>query len=180
MTPTEIVLLGLALSVDAFIVSFAYGLAFNQNRIKTCLLLSLFTGGFQGLFPCIGAYLTTYVKHYIEPYTPWIVCTLFIVLGISIIKESLKEKDSIPKCVGLLCLFLIGIATSIDAFSAGISLALYNVNIFKPALLFTIITFVNSIMGFFLGWRLKKIPQKNLQISAGIIFIILGLFAIFN
>lgn len=179
MTSLEILLLGLALSIDAFVVSFAYGFTFNQNRIKNCLLLAIFTGGFQGLFPCLGFYLTSFVKSYIEPYTPIIVCVLFVTLGLGIIRESLKERPMVPNCVGLLCLFLIGIATSIDAFSAGISLALYDINIVKPALLFTTITFINSAIGFNLGGKLNKLPRKNMEISAGIVLILLGIFALF-
>ena len=179
MTPIEIFLLGLALSIDAFVVSFAYGFTFNQKRLKNCLLLALFTGGFQGLFPCLGFYLTSFVKHYVEPFTPIIVCVLFVTLGLGIIRESLKEKSLVPNCIGILCLFLIGIATSIDAFSAGISLALYGISITKPALLFTVITFLNSMFGFNLGGKLNKLPRKNLEISAGIALIILGIFALF-
>ena len=179
MTLLEILFLGLALSIDAFVVSFAYGFAFNKNRIQNCLLLALFTGIFQGLFPCISFYLTSFIKHYIAPYTPIIVCVLFVTLGLGIIRESLKEKSMSPNCIGILCLFLIGVATSIDAFSAGISLALYDVNIVKPALLFTTITFINSTIGFILGGRLNKLPRKKLEISAGIILIFLGIFALF-
>ncbi len=178
MTPFEIILLGFALSIDAFVVSFAYGLTFNQNRIKNCILISFFTGIFQGLMPCLGFYLTSFVKSYIEPYTPIIVCVLFMTIGIGIIRESLKERPMVPNCIGVLCLFLIGIATSMDAFSAGISLALYEVNIVKAAILFTTITCINSAIGFILGGKLKALPRKKLEISSGIILIALGLFAL--
>lgn len=179
MTQIEIILLGLALSIDACIASFAYGLNFNQNRIKNCLLLAFFTGIFQGLMPCLGFYLTSFVKSYIEPYTPIIVCVLFVTIGIGIIRESLKERPMVPNCIGVLCLFLIGIATSMDAFSAGISLALYEVNIAKAAVLFTTITCINSSIGFCLGGKLKAIPRKKLEISAGLILIGLGIIALF-
>ena len=65
MTYLEIFLLALALSVDACVVSFSYGLLFNQNRLKTALLLAGFTGFFQGLMPAIGYHLTTFVKSFI-------------------------------------------------------------------------------------------------------------------
>ena len=75
-------------------------------------------------------------------------------------------------------MFLIGIATSIDAFSAGISLSLYGNKILKPALLITFITFVNSLIGFWLGGKLKKFPTKSMEIFAGIVLIFLGIKAI--
>ena len=76
-------------------------------------------------------------------------------------------------------MFIMAVATSIDAFSAGISLALYDINIIKPAILFTTITFINSTIGFNLGEKLSKLPRKNLEISAGIVLILLGIFALF-
>ena len=174
MTHLEIFLLAIALSIDACIVSFSYGLSFNQNRFKNALMIALTTGIFQGLMPCLGYYLTTFVKDYIAPYTHIIVFLIFTLLGIKFIKEAFVANKNKPCCIGILCLLLIGIATSIDAFSAGISLSLYGNPILKPALLITIITFINSILGFHLGGKLKNLPTKFLEILAGIILIILG------
>lgn len=178
MTPIEILLLAIALSVDACVVSFTYGLTFNQNRLKNMLLLASFTGIFQGLMPCIGYYLTQFVKTFIAPFAELIVCTIFIFLGIKFIKEALDNKKDKPCCIGIVCLLLIGIATSIDAFSAGISLALYGNKILKPALLITTITFINSSLGFMLGGKCKKMPTKIMEIIAGLILIFLGIKSI--
>ena len=52
----DIVLLAFALSVDACIVSFTYGLTFNQNRTRNAFLLATSTGLFQGVMPCLGYY----------------------------------------------------------------------------------------------------------------------------
>lgn len=178
MTYLEIILLAFALSVDACVVSFTYGLTFNQNRIKNMLLLATFTGAFQGLMPCFGYYLTQFIKTFIAPYASLIVFSIFVFLGIKFIKEAFENKKNQPCCIGIVCLLLIGIATSIDAFSAGISLALYGNKILKPALLITFITFINSSLGFILGGKCKKIPTKSLEIIAGLILICLGIKAI--
>ena len=178
MTYLEIILLAFALSVDACVVSFTYGLTFNQNRIKNMLLLATFTGAFQGLMPCFGYYLTQFVKTFIAPYASLIVFTIFVFLGIKFIKEAVEKKKDRPCCIGIGCLLLIGVATSIDAFSAGISLSLYGNKILKPALLITFITFINSSLGFILGGKCKKIPTKIMEIFAGIILICLGIKAI--
>ena len=89
MSYLEIILLALALSVDACVVSFSYGITFNQNRLKTALMLAGFTGGFQGLMPIIGYHLTSFVKSFIAPYADIIVFTIFLFLGIKFIKEAL-------------------------------------------------------------------------------------------
>lgn len=179
MTYVEIILLAFALSIDACVVSFTYGITFNQNRVRTALMLATFTGFFQGLMPVIGYHLTSFVKTFIAPYASLIVFTIFVFLGLKFIKEAFENDKKEPCCVSLICLLLIGIATSIDAFSAGISLALYGNHIIKPALLITFITFANSLIGFKVGGKLKKMPTEYLEILAGIILIILGVKAIF-
>ena len=178
MSELEIILLALALSIDACVVSFSYGLTFNQERIKNMLLLASFTGFFQGAMPCIGYFLTQFVKDTIAPFANLIVFTIFVFLGIKFIKESFEKKSERPCCIGLGCLLLIGIATSIDAFSAGISLALCKNTIVKPALLITAVTFTNSCLGFCLGENFKKLPSRSMEIFAGIILIGLGIKAL--
>ena len=178
MSYLEIILLALALSVDACVVSFSYGITFNQNRLKTALMLAGFTGGFQGLMPIIGYHLTSFVKSFIAPYADIVVFTIFLFLGIKFIKEAFDTNKEKPNCMGFVCLLLIGIATSIDAFSAGITLALYGNHILKPALLITIITFINSLIGFTIGGKLKNLPTKSLEVIAGLVLIFLGIKAI--
>ena len=178
MTRIEILLLALALSVDAAVVSFSYGLTFLENRLKNMLLLTTITGIFQGIMPCFGYFLTNIVKSYIAPYANIIVFTIFVYLGIKFITEACQEKKEKPNCLSLACLLLIGIATSIDAFSAGISLALYGNHIIKPAILITLVTFINSLIGFHFGGKFKSLPSKHIEILAGLILIILGIKAI--
>lgn len=178
MSEIEILLLALALSIDACVVSFTYGLTFNQERLKTSFSLATFTALFQGIMPIIGYFLTGFVKSYISPYASLIVFLIFTYLGVKFIKEAFEKKENKNLCMGLGCLFLIGIATSIDAFSAGISLSLYGNKILKPALLITFITFINSLIGFWLGGKLKKFPTKSMEIFAGIVLIFLGIKAI--
>lgn len=178
MSYLEIFFLALALSVDACVVSFSYGLLVEKNRLKNALSLAFFTAFFQGIMPCIGYYITIFVKTFIAPYASLIVFLIFTFLGFKFIKEAFEPNKQKPLCIGLSCLFLIGIATSVDAFSAGISLSLYGNKIMKPAILITLITFLNSCIGFKLGGKLKNLPTKWLEIFAGVILIILGLKAI--
>lgn len=177
MSYFEIILLAFALSIDACVVSFTYGLCFNTQRLKNALLLALFTGLFQALMPIFGYYLTELIKNFIAPYSSLIVFIIFMYLGLKFIVEAFQEKKK-PLCIGLLCLLFIGIATSIDAFSAGISLSLYGNRIFKPALLIGVVTFINSLIGFWLGGSLKNMPSKILEIMGGSILILLAIKAI--
>lgn len=177
MTYLEIFLLALALSIDAMVVSFSYGLSFKENRTKNALLLAFCTGFFQAGMPVIGYYLTNFVKSFIAPYASIIVFTIFVFLGVKFIKEAFEEKE-VPQCISAACLILIGVATSIDAFSAGISLALYGNRILKPVLLIGAITFANSCLGFKLGGKLKHLPTVWLEVFAGLLLIALGVKSI--
>lgn len=179
MSYTAILILALALSIDACIVSFSYGLAFNEKRFKNAMLLAGCTGLFQGIMPTIGYFLTGFVKSFIEPYAGTIVFLIFTYLGIKFIIESFDKKKEKPLCIGLKCLLLIGVATGIDAFSAGISLSLFGNHILKPAILIAVVTFVNSLLGFSLGGKLKNLPTQGLEIFAGLLLILLGVKALF-
>ena len=177
MSYVEIFLLSLALSVDACIVSFSYGLTFNQKRLKNATYLAMCTGLFQGTMPVIGYYLTGMVKSFIEPYAQFIVFLIFTYLGSKIIVEAFEKEKKKSLCIDFKCLLLVGVATSIDAFSAGISLSLFGNYILKPAILIAFVTLINSYLGFWFGGRLKNIPTKGLEIFAGIILISLGIKA---
>ena len=163
MSYISIILLAIALSIDACVVSFSYGLAFTENRFKNAIRLAACTGLFQGLMPVIGYYLTG----------------IFTYLGVKFIKEAFEKEKEKQLCIDLKCLLLVGIATSIDAFSAGISLSLFGNRILKPAILIGVVTFINSLLGFGLGGKLKKFPTKWLEITAGCLLILLGLKSLF-
>lgn len=178
MSYFSIFILAFALSVDACVVSFSYGIKFDKQRLKNALLLSSFTGLFQGLMPVIGYFLTNFVREFIYPYADLIVFLIFSYLGFKFIIEANSPERKKELCIDIKCLFLIGIATSIDAFSAGISLSLYGNRILKPALLIALITFINSNIGFWTGGKIRHLQTKYLEIFAGILLICLGIKAI--
>lgn len=178
MTYIEIFLLALALSVDACVVSFSYGLVYENERFKNATLLACCTAVFQGLMPIIAYFPSRSIENYVSSYSDLLVCLIFTYLGVKFITEAFKKEKNKNLCIDLKCLLLIGIATSIDAFSAGISLALQGNHILKPAILIALITFINSYIGFFAGMKIRKFPSKILEISAGLILIFMGISAI--
>lgn len=179
MSYLEIIILAIALSIDACVVSFTCALKFKTEHFKNSFLLSFCTGFFQGIMPVIGYFLTNVVKIYIEPYSRLIVFIIFTYLGVKFITEACEQKENCSFIINAKTLFLIGIATSIDAFSAGISLSLFGNKILKPAILIAMTTYINSGLGYFTGLKLKKLPSKTLEISGGIILILLGIKALF-
>ncbi|MBP3545649.1 MAG: manganese efflux pump [Alphaproteobacteria bacterium] len=172
-----VVLLAFALSADASAAAFSYGLIFKKNIIKNAILLSFATGLGQFLFPIIGWFATKSVYKYIEVYDHWLAFFVFLALGINIIIDALSEKkdnDKHHEILSFSTLFMIGVATSIDACVAGITLYFMPINIFVSALVIGIVCFVCSFCAFLSTCCFQKFPTKYLQISAGIIMIFLG------
>ncbi|MBR1775621.1 manganese efflux pump [bacterium] len=179
MSYFSLLILAFALSIDAVIVSFLYGLKYDCKNWKNSLIISSVTGFFQGFFPVLGYYLTGIVRTYLVPYAKFIVFLIFILLGIKFIKEAFECKSKINLCFTFLSLLMVGIATSIDAFSVGATLSLYNNKILFPALVIAVITFINSGIGYKIGGKLKHFPSRNLEIIGGCLLIILGIKALF-
>lgn len=178
MSLIDILFLALALSIDATAVAFAYGMCFNEKRLKNSLLLATFCGVFQGIMPLIGYHILISEVDNLAPYSKWIVFTIFLLLGLNIIKDAIKQECEEVKCLNLNCLFAIAIATSIDALGAGAGLALEKVSIFKASLIIAIVTFINTMLGFWEGNLLKKFPTNILKFLAGLLLILLGIKAL--
>ncbi len=175
----EIILLAVALGVDCLVVSFSQGLIFTHNRLKNLLALALTMGFAQGIMPCIGYYFTEVVSKYIEPFSKWFVFAIFFILGVKFIYEAFAEKEENMCCIGFKCLIGMGFATSIDALASGVSLNLTKTPLIFSALLIGFMSFFMSMTGFWLGNFFKKLPSKYLEISGGIILILLALRSIF-
>lgn len=182
MSYLDIFILAIALSIDACVVSFSNGLIFTHNQKKNSLILAFSVGFFQFLMPLIGGSFTGLVSKYVEPYSAWLVFAIFTILGLKFIKDAFKEKTQ-EKLICYFCfsyILTVSLATSIDALAAGVSMALFGIKILIPAIIIGIVTFINSLLGFWAGNFFKKFPTKNLEISGGIILILLAFKVLFE
>ncbi len=179
MNLIDITLLALALGIDCLIVSFSQGLIFNCNRAKNSLNLALTMGLFQGFMPVIGYIGTNSLYKILVPYSRWIVFAIFFTLGARFIMESFQKKEETIQCIGFKCLMGLGLATSIDALVSGASIKLTQTNLTLAATLIGIASFIMSIIGFWSGNKIKKIPSKYLEITGGIILILLAVKSLF-
>ena len=179
MTIFEIIILALAMSIDALIVSFSYGLIINDKKLKNSLVLSLSFGFFQFIMPVLGWYFVSCIYSKIEIFSKWIVFLIFIFLAFKFIQGAFENKeDKKISCISLICLISLSIATSIDAFGAGASIRLSNINYFKPSVIIGIITFINSFLGFWISCIFKKIPAKYIEILGAVLLIFLAVKSI--
>ena len=168
----EIIFLSAALGIDCLIVSFAQGLIFTSKKKRNSFILALTMGLFQGIMPLISYYPTGLISKYLSQYSSWIVFTIFLVLGLKFIIEAYGQKEKQEVCkIGLKCLIALGIATSIDALGAGVTLKLLNTNIVSAAVIIASASFIMSLTGFWTGNKIKKNTKKYLEITGGIILI---------
>jgi len=179
MTSWQIVLLAIALSIDAMVVSFSQGLIFKTQKLKNSLILAFFLGFFQFLMPVLGYFGASFVYEYLQVINKWIVFGIFLLLGLKFIKEAFEKKENTVCCISLTCLFMFALATSIDACAAGISICFAHINIWFPAIFIGIVTFINSLIGFWSGYMFKNFPSKYLEITGGLILIGLAIKALF-
>lgn len=170
----EIIVLAVALGVDCLVVSFSQGLVLKSNRVRNSVILALTMGFCQGIMPCFGYFGTEAVNKYIAPFSKWLVFAIFMFLGMKFILEAFKEKEEDVCCLGINCLIGMGIATSIDALASGVSLNLTHTPLLLSALIIGLMSFWMSLKGFWLGIFFKHLPSKFLEITGGIILIILA------
>ncbi len=178
MTQWEIIVLAAALAIDAMIVSFSYGLKINENKLYNSLKLALTFGFFQFIMPVIGWGISSSFYELLYIYSKWIVFGIFTALGIKFL-FSKEEKESQRDCITLICLLSLGVATSIDALGAGITIKFIGINIIKPAIEIGIVTIILSMTGFWSVNKLKKLPAKGLEIAGGVLLIYLGIKSLF-
>lgn len=171
----DIILLAIALGIDCFIVSFSQGLIFKNNRLKNSLNLALTMGFFQGFMPVIGYVGTNSLYKLIVPFSKWIVFGIFLILGLKFIVDSFTPKEEEVQCIGWKCLCGLGIATSIDALVSGATIRLTGTSLALSVSLIGLASFLMSICGFWSGNFIKNIPSKYLEITGGVILILLAI-----
>ena len=176
----ELFLLAVGLSMDAFAVSVCKGLSMKKASLKAGAICGIWFGGFQALMPLIGFFLGTLFADAIESVDHWIAFVLLAFIGANMLKEAFEKKCECEKCkdadLSVKTMFLMAVATSIDALAVGISLAMAgNVQIFLAVALIGVTTFCLSAAGVKIGNVFGSRYEKGAQIAGGCILILLGL-----
>ena len=177
----ELVLLAVGLSMDACAVSICKGLAMKKAGLREGAICGVWFGGFQALMPLIGFFLGTLFAEAIEAFAHWVAFVLLAIIGINMLKEAFeKEECGCEDCgcddLSAKKMFVMAVATSIDALAVGISLAMAgDVNIFVAVVLIGVITFAMSAAGVKVGNVFGSRFEKKAQMAGGIILILLGL-----
>lgn len=177
----ELVLLGVGLAMDAFAVSICKGLAMKKVNKKQALVIGLFFGGFQALMPFVGWILGRGFSNYIESVDHWIAFGLLALIGGKMIVEVITDKEddtvSIEEMdppLDIREMFVLAVATSIDALAVGISLAALERPIVESVTIIGITTFIISIAGVYIGNFFGSKYKKKAELVGGIILVLIG------
>ena len=176
----ELFLMGVGLSMDAFAVSICKGLGMRKVNKKQALVIGLFFGGFQALMPFVGWLLGSQFEKYITSIDHWIAFILLGIIGGKMIVESVepdKEDDEVKEMdapLDLKEMFVLAVATSIDALAVGITFAFLDYPIVEAITIIGISTFFISIGGVYVGIFFGNKYEKKAEFAGGLILVLLG------
>ena len=172
----ELFLIAVGLSMDAFAVSVCKGLAMPKCTFKKAAIVGLWFGGFQALMPAIGYILGAQFQEAIASIDHWIAFVLLALIGGNMIHEALdNDEEEADASLNVKTMFLLAVATSIDALAIGITFAFLKVHIIPAVCFIGIVTFIISFAGVKIGNVFGARYKNKAEIVGGIILILLGL-----
>ena len=172
----ELFLIAVGLSMDAFAVSVCKGLAMPKCTFKKAAIVGLWFGGFQALMPAIGYVLGAQFQETIASIDHWIAFVLLALIGGNMIHEALdNDEEEADASLDVKTMFLLAVATSIDALAIGITIAFLKVNIIPAVCFIGIVTFIISFAGVKIGNVFGVRYKNKAEIVGGVILILLGL-----
>ena len=172
----ELFLIAVGLSMDACAVSVCKGLAMPKCTFKKAAIVGLWFGGFQALMPAIGYILGAQFQETIASIDHWIAFVLLALIGGNMIHEALdNDEEEADASLDVKTMFLLAVATSIDALAIGITFAFLKVNIIPAVCFIGIVTFIISFAGVKIGNVFGARYKNKAEIVGGVILILLGL-----
>lgn len=181
MSFIELFLIGVGLSMDAFAVAICQGLSMTRIKWGHALTVGLYFGGFQALMPFVGWMLGSQFAGRIQQYDHWIAFILLVLIGGNMIREALSgdEEDAAQAETDLRLdhkkLFLMAIATSIDALAIGVTFAFLETAILPAIGIIGCTTFCISVAGVAVGCWFGARYKKRAEITGGAILVLLGI-----
>lgn len=173
----QIFLIALSLAMDAFAVSVSTGIAVPGFGPRQAARIGAWCGAFQFAMPLIGWFLGFSVRSYIQAVDHWIAFGLLALIGGNMILEAIRggEEEGLTE-LSVKRLFLLALATSIDALAVGVTLAFEtDVNILLSATVIGLVAFALAMVGGLLGRRLGELFQRRATLLGGLVLVGIGL-----
>ncbi|MBO5409229.1 MAG: manganese efflux pump [Clostridia bacterium] len=180
MNFTDIIMIGIGLSMDAVAVSLTNGMVYRMGKDKK-FMMPVFFGIFQGLMPLLGYFTGGIFSKWLVRYSGWIIFFILGFLGAKMVKEGLsherlEKKEPTVMTYGVL--FVQAIATSIDAFAVGIAFCTTCVSIWSSSAIICVTTFICSFIAVLIGKKFGEFLGKKAEVFGGSILILLALKAL--
>ena len=178
MTSVEILLLAVALAMDAVAVSLARGMALRRPTWGQTFLLAGAFGLFQALMPVLGWLLSSVFADALRSVAPWIAFGLLAVIGAKMIWESFHDDagdDGAAVGVPLLQVLTLAVATSIDAFAVGVTFAVLDVAVAPAVAVIGVVTLALSLVAVRIGARVGERLGSRAELVGGVVLVLIGL-----
>jgi putative Mn2+ efflux pump MntP len=176
LTTLDLVVLAVALAMDAVAVSLAEGLQLRRPRWRDALLIAGMFGLFQALMPVLGWVLAFWFADAVSEATPWIAFALLALIGAHMIKESFEEDEDphATSVVTLRSVTPLAIATSIDAAAVGVTFGVLEVDVAPAVVLIGVVTFALSLVAVFVGSKVGERLGRWATLVGGLILVGIG------
>ena len=172
----ELFLIAAGLSMDAFAVSVCKGLSVQRLKPRHYLLTGTWFGGFQALMPSAGFLLGSAFEQYIVSFDHWIAFVLLALIGGNMVKESFSgEEECHDGSFSVRTMFLLAVATSIDALAVGVTFAFLQVDLIPAVTLIGVCTFLLSAAGVKIGHLFGVKYKSRAELLGGAVLVLIGL-----
>lgn len=171
----ELLVLAVGLSMDAFAVSICKGLSMGKITPRHMCIAGAWFGGFQALMPVIGYGLGDFFADKITKYDHWIAFILLLLIGGNMIKEAFGEADEMAADMSVKSMFVLAVATSIDALAVGVTFAFLKVRLIEAVSFIGVTTFVLSAVGVKIGSVFGAKYRSKAELCGGVILMLIGI-----
>jgi putative Mn2+ efflux pump MntP len=173
----DILLIAVGMAMDAFAVSLGIGTTRVASAPRPVFRLAFHFGFFQFMMPVLGWLAGSRFAGLIMDFDHWVALLLLAFVGGRMIRSGIDTSHetfvSDPSRGKMLV--TLSVATSIDAFAIGVSLAMLRVNILFPSVVIGVVTACLSLVGLLIGHKLGETFGKRMEILGGVILIGIGL-----
>lgn len=176
MSLLELFLIAVGLSMDAFAVSICKGLSIGKINVKQMCIAGVWFGSFQAFMPAVGYFCGSLFADFVASVSHWIAFALLVFIGGNMIRESFdKNEECSDVSMDIKTMFLLAVATSIDALAVGVSFAFMKVHILWAVLFIGVITFVLSGVGMKVGSLFGSKYKSKAELAGGTVLVVIGL-----
>ncbi|MFA7672834.1 MAG: manganese efflux pump MntP family protein [Clostridia bacterium] len=183
MTLTELFIIAVGLSCDAFAAAICRGLSIKKVSFKNALVVGLYFGGFQAAMPLIGYLIGTGFSDLVNRLDHWIALVLLVFIGGKMIFDSFKKEEEC-KCdtapLGISKMLPLAVATSIDALAVGVTFAFLKVEILPAVAFIGSVTLILSMIGVKIGNMFGMKYKRKAEFAGGLILVLMGIKILIN